>query len=64
MISSLARALDESSIPYQVDLCWLDAVEHPALREHIARMGQVMYDKRPPTSDSDGGERGGATCAA
>jgi hypothetical protein len=43
------RAFDESPIPYQVDLCWLAAADHPALREHIKRVGQVLYER--PLSD-------------
>lgn len=61
VISRLARAFDESSIPYQVDLCWLQAVEHAALREHIARVGQVLYE-RGPASLAEEGEKN--PCAA
>ncbi|MEW6727774.1 MAG: nucleotidyltransferase family protein [Pseudomonadota bacterium] len=53
-IGRLARAFDESPIPYQVDLCWLDAVNHPALRDHIARVGQVLYERASPASHSVG----------
>lgn len=61
VISRLARVLDESSIPYQVDLCWLEAVENPALREHIARVGQVLYERAlRPVGDANEGR----TCAA
>jgi len=44
-LGRLARAFDESSIPHQVDLCWLAAVEHAPLREHIERVGQVLYER-------------------
>ncbi len=44
-IGRLARAFEESSLPYQVDVCWLAAVEHAALREHIERVGQVLYER-------------------
>lgn len=43
VIGRLARAFEESSLPYYVDLCWLEAIEQPALREHIERVGQVLY---------------------
>lgn len=45
-VGRLARAFDESALPYQVDLCWLAAVDHGPLREHIERVGQVMYEKQ------------------
>lgn len=45
VISRLARAFEESPLPYQVDLCWLESVDHPALREHIARVGRVLYER-------------------
>ena len=48
-LTHLMRAFDESPIPYQVDLCWLAAIDHPALREHIQRVGQVLYER--PLSD-------------
>ncbi|HWP00550.1 MAG TPA: nucleotidyltransferase domain-containing protein, partial [Methylococcus sp.] len=44
-LGRLARAFEESSIPYQVDLCLLEAVEHPPLRSHIERVGLVLYER-------------------
>lgn len=46
-LGRLARAFEESAVPYQVDLCWLAAVDHPALLEHIERVGQVFYSGLP-----------------
>ncbi|CAI8832496.1 nucleotidyltransferase domain-containing protein [Methylocaldum szegediense] len=45
VLGRLGRAFEESSIPYQVDLCWLAAVDHRGLREHIERVGQVLYER-------------------
>lgn len=45
MLADIAEAFEESFIPYTVDLCWLDRLEHAALREHIDRVGQVLYEK-------------------
>jgi predicted nucleotidyltransferase len=39
----VARELDESSIPYTVDLCRFEEIGNPALREHITRVGRVLY---------------------
>ena len=45
VLSSIATELEESSIPYQVDLSLWDALEHAGLREHIARVGVVFYER-------------------
>ena len=45
VLSEVAWALDESSIPYTVDLSWFAKIENPALREHIERVGLVFYCK-------------------
>jgi predicted nucleotidyltransferase len=45
-LGHIAAQLDESPIPYQVDLSVFDLIEHPGLREHIERVGQVFYQKQ------------------
>lgn len=45
MLSEVAWALDESSIPHTVDLSLFEKIENPALREHIERVGVVFYRK-------------------
>ncbi|WP_201022715.1 nucleotidyltransferase family protein [Tepidimonas taiwanensis] len=42
-LSRLHRQFDESSLPYQVDLCAWERIDNPALREHIERVGRVLY---------------------
>ena len=42
-LGHIATRLYESPIPYQVDLSLFDHIEHPGLREHIERAGQVFY---------------------
>jgi hypothetical protein len=42
---SIASALEESDIPYTVDLSLFEQIETPALREHIQRVGQVFYQR-------------------
>lgn len=44
-LMSIASALEESDIPYIVDLSLFEQIETPALREHIQRVGQVFYQK-------------------
>ena len=44
-LGRIAGQLDESPIPYQVNLCLFDAIDHPGLREHIERVGKVFYQR-------------------
>ncbi|WP_374495412.1 nucleotidyltransferase domain-containing protein [Zoogloea sp.] len=43
LLMSISTALEESDIPYTVDLSLFDEIETPTLREHIERVGQVFY---------------------
>ena len=45
MLTDLAARLEESSIPYQVDLSLWKLLDHAALREHIERVWVVFYQK-------------------
>lgn len=42
-LSRIADELEESDIPYQVDLSILAQIENPNLRAHIQRVGKVFY---------------------
>jgi predicted nucleotidyltransferase len=44
-LAFLAQALDESDLPYQVDLSLREHIDNPNLLEHIARVGQVLYER-------------------
>jgi len=44
-LTRLAQALDESDLPYQVDLSLQADIDNPNLLEHIARVGQVLYER-------------------
>ncbi|MBK1695032.1 hypothetical protein CKO09_09820 [Chromatium weissei] len=44
-LSAIAWALDESVIPYTVDLSLFNTIENSALREHIERVGVVFYER-------------------
>lgn len=39
----IAEALDDLLLPYKIDISLFDTLEHDALREHIARVGVVLY---------------------
>lgn len=43
VISAIESELEESDIPYTVDVSARDHIENPALREHIERVGKVFY---------------------
>ena len=42
-LGHMATRLEESPIPYQVDLSIFELIDHAGLREHIERVGQVFY---------------------
>lgn len=46
ILGHLMRTFEESSIPYQVDLILFAMVDHPPLREHIDRAGQLIYERK------------------
>lgn len=45
LLGQIAARLDESPIPYQVDLSVFDQIENASLREHIERVGKVFYER-------------------
>jgi predicted nucleotidyltransferase len=45
ILSEIAGRLEESPIPYQVDLSLREQIDNPSLLEHIKRVGQVFYER-------------------
>lgn len=45
ILGELATRLEESPIPYQVDLSLWSRIDHAKLREHIERVGVVFYQR-------------------
>ena len=43
-LGRIAARLEESPIPYQVDLSVFNLIDHAGLREHIERVGQTFYE--------------------
>jgi len=43
-LGQIAARLEESPIPYQVDLSIFQGIEHAGLRDHIERVGQTFYE--------------------
>lgn len=46
ILGEIAAKLDESPIPYQVDLSIFDRIDHLGLREHIERVGLLFYQRQ------------------
>ena len=44
-LARIASALDESAIPYKVDLSLLKLIDHTELKDHVARVGKVLFEK-------------------
>ena len=44
--SAIAEALDDLLLPYTIDLSVFDQLRHPALEAHLARVGQVFYQRK------------------
>ena len=45
LLGKIAGRLDESPIPYQVDLSLWSLIDNVKLREHIERVGVVFYQR-------------------
>ena len=44
-LNKIAGELDDSDIPYMVDLSIFDALDHANLQDHIERVGKVFYER-------------------
>jgi predicted nucleotidyltransferase len=53
ILGRIATRLDESPIPYQVDLSIFDQIDHAGLREHIERVGVVFYADADSCGDAE-----------
>ena len=45
LLAQIAGRLEESSIPYRVDLSLKEYIDNPKLLEHIDRVGVVFYER-------------------
>ncbi|MDZ4187434.1 MAG: nucleotidyltransferase domain-containing protein [Hydrogenophaga sp.] len=44
-LGDIEEEIDELLLPYMVDLSAFDQIDNPALREHIERVGRVLYER-------------------
>ncbi len=47
LMLKIENELDDLLLPYQLDLSILAHIDDADLREHIARIGQVLYQRAP-----------------
>ena len=47
MMSRIYWALDDLLLPYKIDLSLFSGLKHPALIDHIRRVGIVLYTREP-----------------
>lgn len=45
LCATIAETIDELLLPYEVDLSVFDTLDHLELREHIARVGVVFFQR-------------------
>ena len=45
LLTRISNELDELLLPYQIDLSLMASLSHPALLNHISRVGVVLYAK-------------------
>lgn len=45
ILADIADALDELLLPYSIDLSIFEQLNHADLREHIERVGVVLYER-------------------
>lgn len=45
LLAQIDTALDDLLLPYEIDLSLMSALAHPALLDHIRRVGVVLYEK-------------------
>jgi uncharacterized protein len=51
VMSRLYWALDDLLLPYKIDLSLFSALKHPALIDHIQRVGIVVYTRQPVAAE-------------
>ena len=47
VMSRIYWALDDLLLPYEIDLSLFSGLKHPALIDHIRRIGIVLYTRQP-----------------
>ena len=45
LLTRIDNELDDLLLPYQIDLSLMSSLSHPALLDHICRVGVALYEK-------------------
>ena len=45
LLTRIDNEMDDLLLPYQIDLSLMSSLNHPALLDHICRVGIVLYEK-------------------
>ena len=56
-LAAIAGELEESSIPYTVDLSVWHLLDHEPLRDHIRRVGKALFERRVRDRSDSASER-------
>jgi uncharacterized protein len=51
IMSRIYWALDDLLLPYKIDLSLFSGLKHPALIDHIQRVGLVLYTRQPAIAE-------------
>jgi predicted nucleotidyltransferase len=54
-LSAMANSLDDLLLPYKIDLALDSQIDNPALREHLDRVGIVLYAREVGKNDLEHG---------
>jgi predicted nucleotidyltransferase len=52
LLTRIDNELDDLLLPYQIDLSLFAALTHPALLEHIRRVGVTLYERIPAPQET------------
>jgi uncharacterized protein len=52
-LARIDEELDDLLLPYQMDLPLFASLTHPALLDHIRRVGVVLYERSPVTQATE-----------
>ena len=53
LLARIDEELDDLLLPYQMDLSLFASLTHPALLNHIRRVGVVLYERSPVTQAAE-----------
>ena len=52
LLTRIDNDLDDLLLPYQIDLSLMSSLTHPALLDHIGRVGVVLYERLPASVEA------------